>query len=514
MAQLGEGAFGQVVSIAETEVQKVYIGDPRQALSDGRLREITFLTALRADPRVVSLRAMEPDLRAVTLERCVTDLHALMAQTRPVCCLKRMLFDMAHALLALHNRGILHRDVKPSNFLWTGERVVIADFGTAIFSPFVPATRAPRHDVPKIWQRGRQPEHCVFSVWFRPPEMTSLQPDAREGPYSDVWALALSFIALVNKEYLYTPADERSLVDCIRRCFGPTAVSPLCHRVRSDDAMLLHLLAWMTQLRPEKRPSIFDVVQHPYFDGMVPPVPEPRRSITQILQMAEAPRLDVRGAWKKRAPDVKFVFREMLLEWLLEVHVSLKTRVEQYSLTVKLVDLCVASDLSISRSTLQAVGCMCFAIASALHDSYPYPFSRYSYLIEDTHSVESLQRILRDILACLDHQVCYSTPVHHLQLLLWRKLSGKRYDAHRKRIAHQAFVNVQAADLLAVPLSDGEVARLALQLALYQTGLSTDATRLNTWQHQILNFIVTKRTRQRRLYRFWGWETTCSHHAH
>ena len=84
---------------------------------------------------------------------------------------KWVVLQVLEGLSAMHRRGIVHRDVKPSNILYSEGSVQLCDFGLA--------RRVSSHD-PKNCT-----PHCV-TLWYRPPEM--ILGSTEYGTAVDIWA--------------------------------------------------------------------------------------------------------------------------------------------------------------------------------------------------------------------------------------------------------------------------------------------------------------------------------------
>lgn len=84
------------------------------------------------------------------------------------------------ALVAAHRAGVLHRDVKPSNVLLAGDRVVLTDFGLATLAGDSTVTRTGQ---------------ILGSPAYIAPERAR---DGTTGPESDLWSLGATLYAAVE----------------------------------------------------------------------------------------------------------------------------------------------------------------------------------------------------------------------------------------------------------------------------------------------------------------------------
>jgi len=95
--------------------------------------------------------------------------------------------QMVHALAAVHDAGIVHRDVKCENFMLTGDRrLKLIDFGTA---------RDTQHPEVQTMKLGPQYDHHVGTPNFMAPEAVHGKANDRK---SDLWSLGCTAYQLVT----------------------------------------------------------------------------------------------------------------------------------------------------------------------------------------------------------------------------------------------------------------------------------------------------------------------------
>lgn len=120
---------------------------------------------------------------------------------------KSFLYQMCEALCYCHQRGILHRDLKPQNLLVNSEGVVkLADFGLAraVRIPLRVYTHEVCHFLPylyRYWMRRSEGKLSLSDVWqekiFRncpPPSSNSFDPYPSPPPLSLLWQCNFEFV--------------------------------------------------------------------------------------------------------------------------------------------------------------------------------------------------------------------------------------------------------------------------------------------------------------------------------
>jgi len=127
-----EGEDVVVKIVLDREEGRVDKGSATEAI-----REATALRELGPHPSIVSLlNVVKVDRHTLlVLEPAETDLHEWIksAHPAPFSLLHRIATSLCSALSHVHERGFMHRDVKPKNVLIdpARERVLLADFGIA-----------------------------------------------------------------------------------------------------------------------------------------------------------------------------------------------------------------------------------------------------------------------------------------------------------------------------------------------------------------------------------------------
>lgn len=207
-----------------------------------RLRAEAELLALGRGAGVVALHGVTADPPGLVLEYAAGGSLAELLRARGPLAVHeavRIAARLADALAHLHARGIVHRDVKPDNVLFTAQgELRLADFGVA-------ARIGSRGTLGDGWAELR-----VGTLPYAAPEQWNA-PESSTRPAADVFALGVVLYELLTGRLPWEPRagdDDEALARRIRSeapvAFGAAVPWPL-------RALVLQAL----RPQPEARPS-------------------------------------------------------------------------------------------------------------------------------------------------------------------------------------------------------------------------------------------------------------------
>jgi len=116
--------------------------------------------------------------------------------------------------------------------------------------------------------------------------------------------------------------------------------------------------------------------------------------------------------------------REILTDWLIEVHLKFKLLPETLYLTVNLIDRYL-SMTSIYRNKLQLVGVTAMLIASKYEEIYPPIVSDFVYITDNAYTRDEILKMEERMLTALQFGIHFTSPNRFLERFLYLKNSSE-----------------------------------------------------------------------------------------
>eukprot|EP00928_Gymnodinium_smaydae_P011390 TRINITY_DN14209_c2_g1_i1.p1 TRINITY_DN14209_c2_g1~~TRINITY_DN14209_c2_g1_i1.p1 ORF type:complete len:332 (-),score=75.17 TRINITY_DN14209_c2_g1_i1:75-1070(-) len=249
--EIGSGSFGKAILVHDQEgrsfvLKAIDISRMDQKERRDAVNEVRVLSSLK-HPYVVSYR--ESFLEGRTL--CIImdyaeggDLYNRIAKTRkagqtfPEAQIVRWFTQASLALKHIHERHVLHRDLKSQNLFLSGSgRLRIGDFGIAKVLDSTAAFA----------------KTTIGTPYYLSPEICQEKPYAWS---SDVWAMGCILYELAALRVPFDAANIRALVAKITR--GPTPALPSRY-----SPELQRLCGDLLQREEKKRPTSVEVLKYP-----------------------------------------------------------------------------------------------------------------------------------------------------------------------------------------------------------------------------------------------------------
>jgi len=208
----------------------------------------------------------------IVLERCSMPLMAMLNGMPELTelGLARFVSQMFKGVACVHTHGVVHRDVKPDNFLWSGpeDTVKLCDFGLA--------------EVVRTGGRGASGQFGTAP--FMSPEMIW---GGSYGTLSDVWSLGVSLYTFVIGQFPYVP--EKACVKLMKSAIASGVPEPSFQCVDEGVELsheVLDLVRSLLHREPEDRPSAADALGHRWFGPEAEGERRPKHSLKETLRAA------------------------------------------------------------------------------------------------------------------------------------------------------------------------------------------------------------------------------------
>ncbi|KAK3335238.1 kinase-like domain-containing protein [Cercophora scortea] len=171
----------------------------------------------------------------------------------------RILRDISSALHYIHNRGLIHNDIKPANILYSRERgAVLCDLGLST--------------------HARDPPSVGGTPWYVPPEFIIMK---QRGPPSDVWALGVTMLYVLGKIGFPEARGNRAHPKHIHWLIAKVHQHPRDRNPQPEAA--IHMRQWLSEMNATRSGLNTQDKLERLIHEMLAPNPNQRITMKQIL---------------------------------------------------------------------------------------------------------------------------------------------------------------------------------------------------------------------------------------
>lgn len=328
-------------------------------------------------------------------------------------------YQMISAVSYIHKCNIIHRDIKPGNFLFRSPNtVLLADFGMA--HPFASKSNALYIEE-------------IYSLWYRPPEIV-FDSNAKYGTSADIWALALTIWELYTGKPLFSPSDETMLSMAFCRAFGspkgdeswinkpkniPDEIIPAKKGKLSSyyiNSMLETLLGKVIIYDPQKRLTADQMINDEYFNDITklsnnPPPPKSEPCL-HLQKRDRCPK-----NYMKQQPFVTEEHRLLLINWLVQCvfYLDLDCHIFWFA-TILLDEVTPLINPPLEKYQLLGMGCLTLADQILNSEAENTLHTFISLTNAPTVTISKLKKMRKKILRVLNGDLLFTIPYHYLSV--------------------------------------------------------------------------------------------------
>ncbi|XP_035781296.1 dual specificity protein kinase TTK-like [Anopheles albimanus] len=240
------------------------------SLVEGYLNETKLLAKLQTNENVIALydyaHIPEAGQLFLVMEKGECDLHRILqtyTKDIPLYSLVSIWHQMVQCVHYIHEKGVIHLDLKPANFLMIRGRLKLIDFGIASNISYDSTS------IMKFSQAGTfnyiSPEALIDTSSEMSP--VGAQPRIKMSKKSDIWSLGCILYLLLYKR---TPfAHIKNVYTKVNAITNPSTVIEYPALASYYPAMLLDILKRCLRYDAKTRASTAELLEYPY-DMIIP----------------------------------------------------------------------------------------------------------------------------------------------------------------------------------------------------------------------------------------------------